>query len=211
MKKRAFSLVEIIIVMAIIGILSIGVTSFLSYQEKTKTYDAEACMNGINREIKKFTNAALTSKQLSGEVFPDYYHIDFDATEHSITLSYSFIDDPTLQEVQKMYLSGTAAHKAECDNNDVHIQLTGMSNFNGIIMNKGFRQVKPTELFTFILTGGTDIFTGFIQFDVCLDKECISTKELEQRDIDARVQTISTSRCLFYKETDTHQCETRQS
>jgi prepilin-type N-terminal cleavage/methylation domain-containing protein len=79
--KKAFTLVEIMIIISIIGILSAGIVSFLSDTERRKMLHAESCLNEMNASIKNFTNAAMTSKQLklnsTDKVFPDYYFIEF--------------------------------------------------------------------------------------------------------------------------------------
>jgi Tfp pilus assembly protein PilE len=57
-------MVEIIMVITIIGILSIGIASFFDNNERTKLYKAETCISEIDGKIKNFTNAAFTSKQI---------------------------------------------------------------------------------------------------------------------------------------------------
>jgi Tfp pilus assembly protein PilE len=78
--KKAFTLVEIMIIISTIGILSAAITSFFSDTDRRQMLNAESCLNEMNASIKTFTNAAMTSKQLrSGNIatFPDYYSITF--------------------------------------------------------------------------------------------------------------------------------------
>ena len=108
--KKAFTLVETLVLIAIIGILSVGIASFLSETERTKMLQAESCMNEINATIKNFTNAAMTSKQLkfnnTDGIFPDYYIIEFDPTDDSVTFKYE-IDNPATSGIyQRIELNG---------------------------------------------------------------------------------------------------------
>jgi Tfp pilus assembly protein PilE len=80
-------MVEIVIVITIIGILSIGIAPFFDNNERTKLYKAETCINEIDGKIKNFANAALTSKQIrigTEKVFPDYYLIEFQTGSQTI-------------------------------------------------------------------------------------------------------------------------------
>jgi prepilin-type N-terminal cleavage/methylation domain-containing protein len=63
-KQKAFTIIEIMLVMIIIGILSIGIGSFYDYNSKTQRYKAETCMNNLNGELQGFMRTAFTSKAL---------------------------------------------------------------------------------------------------------------------------------------------------
>ena len=91
------------------------------------------------------------------------------------------------------------------------MQLTGKDNVSEVIINRGFRQVRPAELSTFTLNGEEHIFTGIVQFNICLDENCTAEKEFEQRRIDTRSQAIFTKRCVFYKVENSDLCETREN
>jgi prepilin-type N-terminal cleavage/methylation domain-containing protein len=202
-KKRAFTLIEIVIVIAIIGILSVGIVSFLDNGEKTKLYQAETCLNEINGKLKNFTNAAMTSKKLQTpptEVFPEYYIIEFTGT-HTILLKYE--TSTTSGTYQKILLSGG------CREGETNFVFSGTLPFSQIRMNKGFRQIKSNELFTFSLVGGAtpSLFTGEVQGNFCLDETC--AREFVKRKIDTRAQGIFTERCLFYHD-DRNTCSQRE-
>jgi prepilin-type N-terminal cleavage/methylation domain-containing protein len=90
-KTRAFTMVEIIMVITIIGILSIGMVSFFDNNERTKMYKAETCLNEINGKVKNFANSALTSRQLkvgTNTRYPDYYIIEFQTGAGNIVFKY---------------------------------------------------------------------------------------------------------------------------
>ncbi|MDR0607902.1 MAG: type II secretion system GspH family protein [Candidatus Peribacteria bacterium] len=64
MKQKAFSIMEMVLVMVIVGILVVGIGSFLTYDEQTRRYKAETCLNQLNGELQGFMKAAMTSKAL---------------------------------------------------------------------------------------------------------------------------------------------------
>jgi type II secretory pathway pseudopilin PulG len=89
------------IIISIIGILSAGIASFLGNTERRKMLNAESCLNEMNANIKNFTNAAMTSKQLKA-TFPDYYLIEFQpstpTSSGTITLSYQTGNTPEIYQ-----------------------------------------------------------------------------------------------------------------
>ncbi|MDR2190941.1 MAG: hypothetical protein LBP53_07405 [Candidatus Peribacteria bacterium] len=81
-------------------------------------------------------------------------------------------------------------------------------------MNRGFRQIQPSELFTFSLDNNTK-FIGEIVMNVCLgDDGCspsYASKAFVKRKVDSRSQGIYLKKCLFYTETDANKCEQRET
>ena len=209
-------MVELVIVIAIIGILSAAIVSFLDNREKTQIYKAETCMNSIKGDIKNFTNAAMTSKMLRiwGEkIFPNYYTIEFIPSpdgidgEDKILLKYY-----ETEASSGIYKEISLLH---CKERDISFKFgpnpeLPTINFSGVQMNKGFRQINPAELFTFSLTPNhtTPVFTGEIFFNLCLDTTC--SREFTKRYIDTRSQGIFPKRCLFYDENNRNKCDRRE-
>jgi len=201
-------MIELVIVIAIIGILSVGVASFLNDREKTQIYKAETCMNNINGDIKNFTNAALTSKMLSiggNKIFPNYYIIEFISpaapdAEHKILLKYE------AESYSGIYKEISLSY---CKEKDVSFRFGNVLSFSKLKMNKGFRQVDPSELFTFSLFPNVPpVFTGAVQFNLCLDTTC--SREFARRIIDTRSQGIFPKKCLFYCENNRNKCRVRE-
>jgi len=97
-KTKALTLIEITVVICIVGILLVAITSLSGDKELINRYRAEGCIHEINGKIKKFMNAALTSKKLTvlnaagtgpKDIFPDYYLISFTGGANSkITFRY---------------------------------------------------------------------------------------------------------------------------
>jgi prepilin-type N-terminal cleavage/methylation domain-containing protein len=211
-KTRAFTMVEIIMVITIIGILSIGIVSFFDSNERTKMYKAETCLNEINGKVKNFTNSALTSKQLrigTEQRFPDYYLINFQTGAGNIVFKYITGTAETIYE--------TLSLSTGCTKERISFEFNSSTNISLVKMNKGFRQIKPNEVSTFLLNDSfTDTnhvtFTGEVTINVCLpDTGCSPSREFFKWIIDSRSQGIYLKKCLFYKETDRNKCETRES
>lgn len=202
-------MVEIIMVITIIGILSIGIASFFDNNERTKLYKAETCISEIDGKIKNFTNAAFTSKQIktwTQNIFPDYYLIEFQPQNQQIVFKAK-----TWNNTAFIYETWSLA--TGCVKERVSFQFNVWTSLSGLTMNRGFRQIKPWEHHTFYLNEDGK-FTGEVILDVCLaDEGCWSvnpSKEFVKRIIDSRSQGIYLKRCLFYKETDRNTCETRE-
>jgi prepilin-type N-terminal cleavage/methylation domain-containing protein len=154
-KTRAFTMVEIIMVITIIGILSIGIVSFFDNNERTKMYKAETCLNEINGKVKNFTNAALTSKQLrigTDKRFPDYYLIKFNTGAGNIEFIIEQLDD-----TKKTY--ETLSLATGCTKERISFKFNSLTTLSLIKMNKGFRQIKPNEVSTFSLNNNKAMFT----------------------------------------------------
>lgn len=83
MKKKAFTLVELIIVMAIVGLLFVMVKNIFTSENRIY-YEGEICINNIYGQIKEIQQAALYSntRPFSGinnltNYRPDRYSIYF--------------------------------------------------------------------------------------------------------------------------------------
>ena len=87
MKTRAFTMLEIIIVIVTIGLLTIGILSYIRDDENTVRYKAEACLNKIQAEVTNYAHAALTSKKIA-EKFPEQYIIDFNTNSNKALFKY---------------------------------------------------------------------------------------------------------------------------
>ncbi|MDR0369627.1 MAG: prepilin-type N-terminal cleavage/methylation domain-containing protein [Candidatus Peribacteria bacterium] len=149
-KAKAFTLVEIVITICIIGILAVGIVSLSGDKELTKMYRAESCINEIDGKIKVFMNAALTSKKLTISenntyigVFPDYYIIEFAKNSNKIIFKYEGAESGT-GIYQEIPLSGFCKDK-------IALMMTGSFPFTTVKMNKGFQQITHSELKTFSL------------------------------------------------------------
>ena len=173
-----------------IGLLAMGILSYIRDDEHTTRYKAEACLNKIQAKVTNYVNAALTSKKI-GEIFPEQYVINF--SNNTVTLS--GLESTDFSEV--------------CWKKGFSLQLTG-STFEAVFMNKGFRQLHANQPYSFQLTGSSsNIFTGEVKINLCRNDNC--DKEFARRIVDARSQTIGFQYCLFYSGDNLNTCNKRQN
>ncbi|MDR0282594.1 MAG: type II secretion system GspH family protein [Candidatus Peribacteria bacterium] len=81
MNTKAFTMLEIILVIVTIGLLAMGILSYIRDDEHTTRYKAEACLNKIQAKVTNYVNAALTSKKIGENT--EQYIIRFDREEPS--------------------------------------------------------------------------------------------------------------------------------
>ena len=81
-KKKGFTLVELVIVMAILAIMSWMWTRFLSSLDADRVY-SEGCTNALFSDISSMIYYASTSRVLSWDLAPDYYIFEIEWTWYS--------------------------------------------------------------------------------------------------------------------------------
>ena len=89
-KRKAFSFIEMLIVLLIIGVLFMAFRSSFQIKNKDILY-SQACIETVYGQINNFINAGLSSKSLSTgnvPIFPDQYIINFDPALQTIQLKY---------------------------------------------------------------------------------------------------------------------------
>jgi len=210
MKKLWFTLIEILIVLIVIGVLSMGMMTYLGWNdERALMFKAEGCLTTIDGKVQNFLNYALTSKSFDfwGTFFsPDYYTILLSGTTndgYNQFVLYGSTGESARQLIHKV-------SKSDCMNEfdkDFRFVISWTA-FSWIVMSKGFRQVNPKDTFTFALTKEsllTGTFTGSIIVKVCMDDSGCK-REIAKWNIDTRVQSIFLKKCLFYKEDSADEC-----
>ena len=218
-KEKAFTLIEILVVVMMIGILMLATTVYLGWtDEKRKVIESQWCINRIWWEISNFIFYTLTSKSLKiweEPISPDYYIIEFAWWEgtycskenmcNKINLSYSKWDTPDPINTYKTLDSSNTCHQ----NNQLRFY-RDWTETNYIIMNKWFSPKKINDGNVFYLNGESDTLTWDVIIELCLDNECESTKQIWKFVADGRSQTISIRNCKFYKDNDLNTCKTRE-
>lgn len=216
--KRAFTLIETVIVVAIIGILMVGTTVYLQWSdEKRKIIEAQWCTSTILWEMNNFIFYALTSKNLrisdTETVSPDFYYISIE-------------DDPTISGVKSNirlgYTTNNPANSPSdittfktlntsdtCrQNSNMNFTRTWSNGMQFITMNKWFSRIKVNNTNVFYINWNH--LTGDIIINLCLDKNCITQKETSKWVVDWRSQTISLKNCRFYQIEDSTKCNERE-
>lgn len=204
---------EIVIVLGVVSILILALANTFSDRSTLQKYQAEACFNQIDGQMRNFTNAAMMGKKLQinrwngvwMSVFPDYYIINFDTWNETINFRWGMIDGDSGD-----YISANLA--TQCPQKSVKLSMTGaiLSQWiKNIVMTKWFREIKPWELSVFYFSW-SNAFTGEVKFNMCTTAvwtDC--PKEFARWIIDKRVQGIFAQKCLYYTD-DVNTCQRRQ-
>ena len=111
MKKTAFTIIELIIVVGILGIMFLVTRKYFS-SENQIYYEGEGCVRNIYYTVKDINNAALLGRTrvLSGVYSsgadyiktPDRYTIVFRTPGHLVDPQYSFTVEQASGLVQKL-------------------------------------------------------------------------------------------------------------
>lgn len=201
MKKiHAFTLSEILIVLVMMGIIATAMMVYLSDpEEKTIMYKAEWCLNTINGELQNSLMIALTSKGYKDEtisIFPDYYTISLSETWFELYGKEANGSGYLMKEI----------NKSECKTSFEQPFIFVKEGFSTLEMTRGYAKISPKDTFTFILKNNDDIlFTGEVLVKLDLWEE--RKKEFAKFLIDARNQSITMKKCIFYKVENENECE----
>lgn len=149
MKKESFTLIELIIVMAMMSLLVAGIIPFLSNRTTRQRYQGENCFYQVSQQLDSFVNAALMGKKLRisslplREVYPAYYEIALHPRQNAISFNYR--TGTNWVEYARINFTGA------CNQPGMYLEMTGV-NFTHLVMNKGFRRIKPGERSAFYIS-----------------------------------------------------------
>ena len=235
--KKAFTLTELIIVVAIIWILMMWVTVYLWWLwERARIIETQWCATSFWWEMNNFVFNALTSKNLKlsngTTVSPNYYTIELTWGDNTcsktdyeedwkycneLKLWYSFDNPSTESEYKIVTIWNT------CRQNQANMWLyrNGWTSWDikGIYMNKWFAPRSINERKVFYLQHRSDnglnedenkLTEGDIMVLLCpSSNNCSWGKEVGRFHVDARTQTITFQKCRFYKD-DLISCDARE-
>jgi prepilin-type N-terminal cleavage/methylation domain-containing protein len=223
-RNKAFTLIELIIVVCMISILIMATTIYLSwFGEKRKVIEWQWCASSIWWEINNFVFYAITSKNLkpsgSDPIFPDYYIIEFTWWDSDyctgghmcdkINLSFSTWDSPT----NNITIYKTISVSNTCQNNKQPLKFyrSWLDTTSFIIMNKWFSPKSISDKNVFYLGNWTDVHLLWdIIIWLCINNECSTPKEIWKFIADARTQTVTLKNCKFY-DNDPNKCREREN
>ncbi len=223
-KKNAFTLVELIIVIGVIWILMMATTVYLSWtDEKRKVIEAQWCASAIWWELNNFVFYALTSKTLKDNnipVSPTHYIVQLTWCEtttswtycNKIDLSYDTWDVGPAQTNLYKTVSTSSACRQTKQPLLFYWAESSNSTWRKIKMNKWFSPISMNNRNVFYIDKGwpTQIALSWdIITATCFDDDCDGKKEIWKFWVDARSQTISRRNCKFYDE-DLTTCKERE-
>ncbi len=233
--KHAFTLVEIIMVIAIIWILMAWMTMYLGNQwQRARIIQAEWCANTFNWQINNQVFNALTSKILNSwntTYSPDLYLITLTGWNSSWSKNCTSDNDwvfcdtlvfryANLSWINDIIISG--AFDSEITNKECHIwevalqfYRSGSNDIEYVRMNKWFWPIIWTEAKVFWIHKkwqniNNDLLNWDIIINACFDRKCEWMKQIWKRSIDGRSQTIWFKKCKLYIDTEDI-CEEREA
>lgn len=218
--KKAFTLTEMIIVIVIIWILMAWTTIYLQWSDETrKVIEAQWCATTMWWLINNYIFYSLTSKNLrygSEPESPDLYAIKLtDCDPNQLCESLKFFDyiyNSNNGKYEEWVYSKTYKISETCHTSQENIKLkrVWLNNSSEIKMNKWFspKSISNKNIFYIQDWESTPELLWEIIMNLCLDKNCNTTKEVSERVVDGRTQTIYLRNCDFYNEDRT--CKTRE-
>lgn len=223
-KKKTFTLIETIIVVAIIWILMMGTTIYLQWSdEKRKIIEAQWCTSTLLWEMNNFIFYALTSKNLrisnSQTISPDFYYISIETNpvynniKSNIVLGYSTWNN-SVSNTGDIKIFKTLNPSDTCHQNiKMNFVRTWSNEMEFITMNKWFSPVKVNNSNVFYIKWwqNEQLLIWDIIIYLCLDNNCNTQKETVKWVVDWRTQTISLKNCRFYQIDDSTKCNEREN
>lgn len=231
--KRAFTLTEMVMVIAIIWVLMMWMTVYISWSsERTQMIETQWCATTIWWVMDNYLYYTLTSRNISWNISPKYYYIQLTWWKSSVSencskgntwifcnqiiLGYSTWD---LGSDQNPSVYQTIKPSKVCRQNQPKIwfywdETTTSWNIKYLKMNKWFSPTSISDKNVFYLQWN-GIYSTYrpLLWDIiivmCSEEECDSRKEIAKRKIDSRSQSITLVKCKYYED-DKIQCKTRE-
>ena len=232
--KKAFTLTELIVVVAIIWILMMGITVYIwGLWERAKIIEAQWCSTSIWWELNNYVFYALTSKNLkTGDnvISTDYYFVQLTggtSTDlNNCTAENYTWDNPTFcdeivvgyglpQHINK-FDSYTSKNTCKQDKVKLWFYRSGTEeNISYIKMNRWFSPIEfNDDIFSLHWNNWSNDFKlleGDIIIVLCSNENCYWWKEVARLNADARIQKITLQKCVFYKDDDIAKCDKREN
>lgn len=232
--KKSFTLIETIIVVAVLWILMMWTTIYLEWSDdKRRIIEAQWCAATIWWWINNYIYYALTSKSLRLEsnnvVSPNFYYIKLNWW-NSTDLNCNKDNNNLCDRLQFLYSTWNESSKSlyktysfsdTCNlSPSTKLRLyrdISSSDVPFIRMNKWFTPVNLNDSNIFYINKWNNILTWDIMIVLCLDNDCKMLKQFGKREIDWRTQTIALRNCAFYENDyveaggiKTMKCKTRE-
>lgn len=215
-KKNAYTLIEILIVVIIVGIIAWLTRNIFNDTRQNKIILGENCSNYIYGKLSNFASNINYGKTTSGQNnIVSYYKIAYSGNK----IELGFVSWTTFSVQDSIYIgTGLTSNKSErCNSNSYSLATTGTIGMDTIVLPvKGQALPAPLNNNTsrYIGTWSLEktLNTGSIEFFVC-DKNIISTNHssciaASKILIDRRSQQIFLQKCLSRNST-TGKCNSR--
>ena len=200
-KKIWFTLIEIIMVLAVVSILMLSLKNFFQIKNKDQYY-WQVCVNNIYGQISNFIYQWITSKSIRSWqdlISPEKYSINFDYEQNWIFLNYTTQDWLTWYK-NILFLSWNELKKYYCKSETYNIFFTWLVGLN--IEFVRWLQEKNANLDVFKIRDENMIeyITWGIVFLQC-DKQNFICKNLWEFIFDKRNHSVVNKVCLIWSNT----------
>jgi len=230
MKRNAFSLMELIIVMIIIGIL-IWASRALFVIPNQHILAWEQCIAAVNGEVSRFLYEGITGK---GSSDAQKHVLIFESQHPSYWIKFAYDNNngSVLTYIKEIILDNNmvASNRAGCISNSHWVLLSGGINYwwslkpLRVTINKniGINNTQQSLSICPANTGSSyscfldapSIFTGIIEYSVCArygTTNYWNCKLFFKQLIDTRSQTIKSNRCLSLPSSTNGECQRRSN
>jgi disulfide bond formation protein DsbB len=220
-KKNWFTLLELIIVVAVVWILMLATTVYIAWSnEKRQIIEAQWCSSTLAWEITNYVFYALTSRNLRFSEnhieTPDTYIIQL-TWDNSCQNRQNFCDEIVFsymkQDDTNIYNYSSIKSWKNCRWNKCDLKFYwSWWDIKYIWMNKWFLPTSITDRKVFyLLTNSNDkLLLWEIIIALCLNSDCTEPKEIWKWVADARSQTVSLKYCKYYEMENWNLCKTRE-
>lgn len=189
--KKAFTLLEILIVVVIIGLLLMGLQNLLKFEKKNLLW-AKTCANMVYGDVRNFAQSAFTAKAVwANKITPEAYYIEVLPSDQRVRLSYGWTSTGIVQNYQ-LSESGTLRTSYKCNWSWYRVLLSG----SDLTMNitKSLQQKWDTAGFR-INQGATQLFTWNTELRFC-NSDGNNCAIVSRFSYDARSAQIQHNICL---------------
>lgn len=212
MKKKSFTMLEVLLVVLILGILFSAYKNFFANDDKY-FIQSQTCYNTVYGNLKNFLDDASSGKwYITGwnqTYFPTGYNINIypsaQTGEVSIKLSYNY--NWGVYDYKKIYLNKWANWSNPCESTNYKIKMTNTDVDSVSVMK--MLQWNLNEQ-PFLINGDNNKITWNLTMTYCtMNDRC---KALWVIMFDKRVWQIKLNRCLYREPRDANwnqQCKTR--
>jgi len=193
-QKRAFSFLEMLIVIMIISILFVAFRGSFQVKNKDVLY-GQACIETLYGQVNNFLHAGLSSKSVfswNTAIFPDQYIAKFIPDQQKILLTYEINELP--YPYQELLVTGSTT--TYCKSNSYEIFMTWTT--YEVHINKWLQENQALQ--SFYITGGTSVSTGETTFIQCTS-QWSGCKTMARFETDTRTISLKKYMCLSFTET----------
>lgn len=203
MKKKWYTLVELIIVVAIVWILMVAFRGIFEIKNRENLY-GEACINNLYGEVSNYMYAAITSRALlsgANKIYPDFYAIEFETYKNQINFLYmtwSTRNYLSWSTRKSLGITGNVPSNYNCKTNSYNITMSGWINWPVILLVINKWLSEDTSLRSIYIDDPLSkaIFTWEVKFLLIDAKWAPWYKELGKFSIDTRTQNIKNDLCM---------------